>query len=38
MLLWLAGAALLTLRTFTWEPRAGDRPSRRKRSEAQAAA
>ncbi len=31
MLLWLAGAALLTLRYFTWEPRAGDRGSRRRR-------
>ena len=31
MVLWLIGGAVLTLRFFTWEPRAGDRRSRRKR-------
>lgn len=32
MLLWLAGGAILTLRYFTWEPRAGERKSRRRRT------
>lgn len=31
MALWLIGAAVLTLRFFTWEPRAGERSSRRSR-------
>lgn len=29
--LWLLGAAVLTLRYFTWEPRAAERPGRRRR-------
>ena len=32
MLLWLAGGVVLTLRTFTWEPRASERKARRKRA------
>ena len=31
MLLWLVGAGVLTVRNFTWEPRAGERKSRRRR-------
>ena len=34
MVLWLAGAVVLTLRYFTWEPRASERPSRRRKSRA----
>ncbi len=34
MLLWLVGGGVLTLRYFTWEPRVGERRSRRRRTRA----
>jgi ABC-2 type transport system permease protein len=37
MLLWLVGGAALTLRYFTWEPRAGEKKSKRRRKTPQEA-
>ena len=37
MLLWLVGGAVLTLRYFTWEPRAGEKKSKRRRKTPQEA-
>ena len=34
MAIWLVGAGVLTLRYFTWEPRAAERPGRRKKRRA----